>query len=106
MKQFYERIRVDVETLHFYAACPVCGKKQYGGKIPLLCRSVRTLARCFNGRAGALCQTVFNHAKANATLLLAIRFNQCRYCGQLVCDDCYDSADDLGACRDCAQRKR
>ena len=38
MKQFYEHIRVDAETLRFYAMCLICGKKQYGAKIPLICR--------------------------------------------------------------------
>ena len=105
MKQFYEHIHVDAETLRFYAACPICGKKQYGRKIPLICRSVRTLARCVNGKADKICQSAFNHAKANAALKLAIQFNQCRHCYQCVCDDCYDIADALGACRDCSKRK-
>jgi len=101
MKLFYKRIRVDAETLRFYAECPICGKKQYGAKIPLICRSVRTLARCANGRANKLSQSAFNHAKVKATQQLALRFNQCRHCFQCVCDDCYDSTDAFGACRDC-----
>ena len=105
MKQFYEHIRVDAETLRFYAKCPICGKKQYGVRIPLICRSVRTLARCAGGRANRFSQSAFNHAKANATQQLAMRFNQCRLCYQLVCDDCYDSTDALGACRDCSQKE-
>ena len=104
MKLFYKRIRVDAETLRFYAECPICGKKQYGAKIPLICRSVRTLARCANGRANKLSQSAFNHAKVKATQQLALRFNQCRHCYQWVCDDCYDNTDALGACRDCFQK--
>ena len=105
MKLFYKRIRVDAETLRFYAECPICGKRQYGAKIPLICRSVRTLARCANGRANKLSQSAFNHAKVKATQQLALRFNQCRHCFQCVCDDCYDSTDAFGACRDCFQKK-
>ena len=101
MKLFYKRIRVDAETLRFYAECPICGKKQYGARIPLICRSVRTLARCADGRANKLSQSAFNHAKVKATQQLALRFNQCRHCFQCVCDDCYDSTDAFGACRDC-----
>ena len=104
MKLFYKRIRVDAETLRFYAECPICGKKQYGARIPLICRSVRTLARCANGRANKLSQSAFNHAKVKATQQLALRFNQCRHCFQCVCDDCYDSTDAFGACRDCFQK--
>ena len=104
MKLFYKRIRVDAETLRFYAECPICGKKQYGAKIPLICRSVRTLARCENGRANKLSQSAFNRAKVKATQQLALRFNQCRHCYQWVCDDCYDNTDALGACRDCFQK--
>ena len=105
MKQFYEHIRVDGETLRFSVKCPICGKKQYGAKIPLLCRSVRTLAKCGDGTANRFSQRAFNHAKANATQQLAIRFNQCRHCYRLVCDDCYDNTDALGACMDCSHKK-
>ena len=104
MKLFYKRIRVDAETLRFYAECPICGKKQYGAKIPLICRSVRTLARCADGRANKLSQSAFNHAKVKATQQLALKFNQCRHCFQCVCDDCYDSTDAFGACRNCVQK--
>ena len=105
MKLFYKQIRVDAETLRFYAECPICGKKQYGAKIPLICRSVRTLARCAGGRANKISQATFNHAKVKATQQLSLRFNQCRHCFQCVCDDCYDSTDAFGACRNCAQKK-
>lgn len=103
MKQFYELVRVDEETLRFFVPCQICGKRQYGAKIPLICRSVRTLARCAKGTANQICQAVFNRAKANATQFLAMQFNQCRRCHRWVCDGCYDSADALGACRNCSQ---
>ncbi len=105
MKQFYEQVRVDAETLRFYAECPICGKKQYGARIPLICQSVRTLARCADGRANKLSQATFNHTKATATQQLAIQFNQCRYCYRWVCDDCYDITDAFGACRDCSRKE-
>lgn len=102
MKQFYEHIRVDAETLRFYVKCPICGRKQYGAKIPLSCRKIRTLARCAKGKANKLSQTAFNHAKANATQQLAMLVNHCRHCYKWVCDNCYDSNDFIGACRDCS----
>lgn len=104
MKQFYEHVRVDGETLRFYAVCPICGRKQYGPRLPLICWSVRALTRCEKGQAARLWQSAFNRARANATQQLAMQFNQCRYCYRLVCDDCYDSADALGACRDCSRK--
>lgn len=103
MRQFYEHIRVDAEALSFSAECAICGRKQYAVKLPLGCRNVRTLSGCVSGKANKISQTAFNHAKANATQQLALRFNQCRYCYRWVCDDCYDSTDTLGACRDCSK---
>ena len=103
MKQFYEHIRVDAEELCFSAECSVCGRKQYRGKLPFSCRSVRTLAKCVSGKANKISQTAFNHAKANATQQLALCFNQCRHCFGWVCDDCYDVTDTLGACRECSE---
>ncbi len=105
MRQFYEHIRVDAETLHFYAACEICGKKQFGTRIPMFCRRVQTLAKCAKGKANKLSQALFNHAKATSTQLLAIHFNQCRHCYNWVCDDCYDIGDELGACRNCSANK-
>ena len=101
MKQFYEQVRVDAETLRFSVQCPVCGRTQQGAQLPLLCRSVKTLERCVKGRAGRIRQSVFNHTRANATQALAMRFNLCRHCCRWVCDECYDST---GACRDCTQK--
>ena len=105
MKQFYEHVRVDAETLRFYAECPICGKKQYGARIPLVCRSVRTLARCVKGKANTVSQSAFNHTKATATQQLALQFNQCRNCYRWVCDDCYDISGSDGACRDCVETR-
>ena len=104
MKQFYEHIRVDAEKLRFYIRCEICGKKQYGEKIPVICRNVRTLLRCTEGRANKISQAVFNHTKANATQLLAMHFNQCRHCYRWVCDDCYDITDSKGICIECSHK--
>ncbi len=49
MWQFYKNVGVDSETLHFCAKCKNCGKKEYGAKIPVFCRSVRVLPRCERG---------------------------------------------------------
>jgi len=106
MKQFYEHVRVDAETLRFYAECPICGKKQYRARIPFMCRSVRTLAKCAKGRANRLSQTSYNHTKAAAVQRLAMHFNQCRHCFRWVCDACYDADDAEGACRDCSAKDR
>ncbi len=103
MKQFYKQVRVDAEALCFCVRCDVCGKELHGMKIPLFCRSVRTLARCENGKANRMSQSIYNHAKANATQLLAMRFNQCRHCYRWVCDECYDTTDVIGACKKCSQ---
>lgn len=105
MRQFYKQVRVDAETLRFYAQCPICGKKQYGARIPLMCRSVRTLAKCTKGRANKFSQTIYNHAKATAVQQLAMYFNQCRHCYQWICDKCYDINDSDGACRDCSAKR-
>ena len=105
MRQFYEQVRVDGETLRFYAQCPICGKKQYGARIPLMCRSVRTLAKCAKGQANKLSQTIYNHAKATSVQQLALQFNQCRNCYRWVCDDCYDISGSDGACRDCVETR-
>ncbi len=103
MRQFYERILVDTETFRFSARCKICGKKEYGAKVPILCRSVRTLARCEKGKANKLRQALYNRAKANSTQLIAMKMNQCRHCNQWVCDDCYDNEDSLGACSECSK---
>jgi len=102
MRRFYEHVRVDKEGLRFYVSCPICGMRQYGSRIPLLCRRVRTLALCETGRARGLSQKRYNHTKAAAVQQLAMHFNQCRYCLRWVCDRCYDADDGEGACRDCS----
>lgn len=105
MKQFYEHIRVDAEKLHFYAECQICGKKQYGARIPIICRSMRILAQCTKGSANRISRYAFNHTKAKTTQQLAMHFNQCRHCYRWVCDDCYDSTDSIGACLNCSQTR-
>ena len=90
-----------METLQFCAECEICGKKEYGFKIPFLCRSIRTLARCEKGTANKISQGLYNRAKANATQMIAIKMNQCRQCRLWVCDSCYNNNDALGICRHC-----
>lgn len=106
MKQLFEHIRVDAETLRFYAQCSVCGKKQYGAKIPIICRRVKTLSRCAKGKAGRLSQSAFNHAKAASVQFIAMEFNLCRNCFQWVCDNCYDINNDGWQCMNCSQKQQ
>ncbi len=106
MRQFYKNVKVDTETLHFCAECEICATKEYGTKIPILCRSVRILARCEKGKAGKLCQALYNRAMANSTQLIAMRLNQCRHCHKWVCDSCYDNADEYGACSKCKKSEK
>ncbi len=105
MRKFYKNVGVDAETLHFCAECSICGKKEYGVKVPVLCRSVRTLARCEKGKANKLSQASYNRAKAKSTQLLAMKMNKCRHCYAWVCDNCYDADDLLGACVECSKNK-
>ncbi|MBQ9931589.1 MAG: hypothetical protein IJO79_04480 [Firmicutes bacterium] len=104
MRQFYEHVHVDAETLRFYAQCPICGNKFYAARIPLLCRSVKILARCAKGTANKVSQSSFNHMKAASVQQLAmLHFNQCRTCFRWVCDNCYDISCQDGVCRNCVK---
>ncbi len=105
MRQFYKNVGADAETLQFCAECEICGKKEHGTKIPFLCRSVRTLARCEKGKANKLSQALYNHAKANSTQLLAMKMNKCQHCYIWVCDNCYDAEDSFGACSKCSKQE-
>ena len=104
MRRFYEHVQVDRETLQFSAQCPICGKMQYGLKLPFRLRSIRTLAKCEKGTAGKIRQRVYNHAKSNSVQVIAMLFNQCRHCYRWVCDDCYDISDPDGTCRECMKQ--
>ncbi len=105
MRQFYELVGVDTDNLRFFAQCHVCGAKVYDVKIPFMCRSVRSFARCAKGKAGKLRQFGYNRSKANAVQRLAIHFNQCRRCNGWVCDECYDAEASDGACKNCTHRE-
>ena len=105
MKVFFNNIRLDEESLRFYYACDRCGKRTYSGKLPLLCRGVRTLARCKTGTAGGWKQKAYNRAKHRAYSKLILQFNLCQHCFKFVCDDCFDTSDDLGACSECTRKK-
>ncbi len=101
MRQFYKNVKVDTETLQFCAECEICKKKEYGLKIPVLCRSIKTLARCEKGKANKICRSLYNRAKANSTQIIAIKMNQCKRCHSWVCDNCFISEDEYGACTGC-----
>ncbi len=103
MRQFYKNIGVNAETLHFYAKCENCGKKEYGLKLPFLCRSIKTLALCEMGKANKLSQALYNRAKAISTQLIAMKMNKCQHCHSWVCDNCYNAEDSSGACIKCPE---
>ena len=105
MKRFYNNIRPDEESLRFYCECECCGKRMIGERLPLLCRDVRTLARCKAGTAGAWKQKRYNKAKIKTYSKLILKFNLCQHCFKFVCDGCFDISDDLGACCECSQKK-
>ena len=100
---FFNNIRLDEESLRFYYACDRCGKRTYSGKLPLLCRGVRTLARCKTGTAGGWKQKAYNRAKHRVYSKLILQFNLCQRCFKFVCDGCFDTEADL--CHDCSRKK-
>ncbi len=104
MRRFYENVCTDAEALRFSAVCEICEKKLYGARVPFLCRNVRTLARCENGKANKLSQALYNRAKANSTQLIAMKLNQCLRCRSWVCDACFDNDDAVGVCNDCSKK--
>ena len=106
IRRCFRNVKVDTETLRFYAEREICGKKEYGVKVSILCRSVRTLARCEKGKANKLSQTLYNHTKTNSTQLIAIKLNQCRHCYKWVCNNCYDNSDTLGICSKCSETEK
>ena len=99
MRHFYENVDTDVESMRFWVSCPVCGRKQYGEKIPALCSGARNLERCRKGRGDKLSQVIFNRRKALSVQRLARFFNQCEKCHRFVCDDCYDTEGSI--CLEC-----
>ena len=105
MRQFYKNVKLDAETMRFCAECEICGKKEYGLKIPFLCRGIRTLTRCEKGTANKISQALYNRAKANSTQVIAIKMNQCKHCYLWVCDNCYDNKDEYGAGSKCEKKE-
>jgi len=105
MRKFYKNVRPDTETMRFCAECEICRKREYGLKIPVLCRSIRTLARCEKGTANKISRGLYNRAKANSTQVIAMKMNQCRNCYKWVCDNCYISEDEYGACTGCRKKE-
>ena len=82
MRHFYKQISVDAENMRFYAACPICGSRQYSKKLPLLCRSKAQLPLYETGAASGMRQRSFLSARASASMALAVKFNLCRRCGR------------------------
>jgi len=102
MRHFYKQISVDAENMRFYAACPICGSRQYSKKLPLLCRSKAQLPLYETGAASGMRQRSFLSARASASMALAVKFNLCRRCGRWVCDDCFVLGAEEDVCAICS----
>ncbi len=103
MKQFYQQVSVDYKSGRFQFICPVCGKVEYGIKVPFLCSAGKTISLCEQGRAMGLWQDIFNRRKAKAVTQLSHRVNLCTNCGRFVCDNCYSRANPTGSCAKCSE---
>lgn len=104
MRKFYQRIRVDETTMRFCAACAVCGKTEYHGRLPLLCRNKRLLPVLEQGQGHGIAQSAYMRARMRACRELAKLFNYCQSCGRWVCDDCFNIEGDRDACGECAAK--
>ncbi len=101
MREFYKQVRVDKKEYRFFAECPLCGKRHYEQKLPLLCRSPQIVELVENGRAGRFRQHRYNKSRVAAIQVLARHYNLCRCCGEWVCNDCFLPAADEGLCAKC-----
>ncbi len=100
MRDFYKQTGVS-QNARFYAACAICGKKHYGSKLPLLCRTANMPELLENGRAGKIRRCVYNKSFVSAVQVLAGYFNLCRSCGSWVCDKCFVPEKRNGICITC-----
>ena len=106
MRQMYAQVKADMASMRFYMACPMCGKRRYSKKLPLICRSKAQFALLEAETDGERRQAAYDHRKATTVSDLAQYFNLCRKCRRWVCDTCYDVEDNEGACRDCSGRAK
>ena len=103
MKQLYEQVHADAQQMQFCAECEISGKRIYSRKLPLLCRSNALLESLEKGRVGGIRQRLYNSSHASATQDLARYFNQCRRCGEWVCDEMYNPEEMI--CMNCKNDK-
>ncbi len=104
MKQLYEQVHADPQQMRFYAECCMSGKRIYSRKLPPLCRNGFLLESLEKGSVGGLRQRLYNSSHAGAVQDLARYFNQCRRCGEWVCDEMYDP--DRLECIGCTQKDK
>ncbi len=105
MRDFYKQVYIDVKTKRFVASCPICGKTEYGSRLPLICRSDSNHIKLEKGEAGIIKQLAYNKCHALAVQELARLFNLCRRCGLWVCDECFLKNENCGICANCASVK-
>jgi len=103
MRQFYEHVLADEKTMRFFTECAICGSRKYSHRIPAICRKRILLKLLENGEVGGIRQAAYNHAKARSVQYLARFFNKCRCGGKWVCDDCFDTGNDYGYCKQCME---
>lgn len=90
MRHFYQQVHVDPTSMRFYAECPLCGKKQYAGKIPLLCRKKSHIIELEAGHGKKIRQAIYNHKKAATVQNLTLLFNLSRKHAMWICDQCFE----------------
>lgn len=96
MRQFYKQIKYDPNIMRFYVGCAVCSDRFYGKKLPLFCRNKARVSILEQGQGSWLEQQRYNHAKAASVRYLSHFFNQCPYCGNWICDQCYSHVEQSG----------
>lgn len=104
MRRFYEEVWVD-DTMRFFTACSICGKRKYAGRLPLLYRSKDSLGLLEQGKGGKYRQAAYNRRKTSVVQHLARFFNRCTVCGKWVCDDCFHPNAGYGACHNCINKE-
>ena len=89
-------VRPDGRTGRFSMRCARCEKTAHAGRLALL---FRRQSPDSDGKAYA-------GAYMRSYQRLLKEFNYCPACGQWVCNDCYDTDDEHGACRGCSAKKK
>ncbi len=101
MREFYQQVYVDEKELRFFAMCPICTRRHYAHRLPLICRILGNPKTLEKGRGGKLIQQAYNKSLVTAVQDLATQFNFCRSCGKWMCDDCFHSVSTEDICKKC-----